>query len=125
MRDSRVRTLAFTGALSIAVLSVLSAAAPSKAKVHGFALSGTVASVDEAGKTFVVASASGRKTTLAWTPATKVTGGVLKPGEKVTLRYLDKDRKHIATSIQVEAPRVAIAGQSSPRATPSPTPAGR
>jgi hypothetical protein len=93
------------------------AAAPSKAKVHGIALSGTVASVDDANKTLVVRGASGRQTTLVWTNATSVVGGRLAAGQSVTLRYLDRDGKHIATSIHISPP-------TSPRAasTPAPTP---
>jgi hypothetical protein len=93
------------------------AAAPSKAKVHGFALSGTVASVDDANKTLVVRGASGRQTTLIWTSATSVVGGRLAAGQSVTLRYLDRDGKHVATSIHISPP-------PSPRtaSTPAPTP---
>lgn len=80
-------------------------AAPNKAKVHGFALSGTVSSVEPASKTFRVKGRTGKETILSWTDATTITGGSLKPGETVTLRYLDKDRKHIATSIRIGSPR--------------------
>ena len=93
------------------------AVAPSKAKVHGIALSGTVASVDDVHKTLVVRGASGRQTTLSWTNATSVVGGQLAAGQSVTLRYLDRDGKHIATSIHISPP-------PSPRtaSTPAPTP---
>jgi hypothetical protein len=53
---------------------------------------------------FGVRDAAGREIPLSWTAATKVTGGELKVGETVTLRYLDKDAKHIATSIHVSPP---------------------
>ncbi len=90
--------------VALVLVASLSGAAPSKAKTHGFALSGTVSSVDESQKTFVVRSAAGRETTLVWTGATKISGGTLKPGERVTLRYLDRDRKHIATSVRIATP---------------------
>ena len=86
---------------------------PAKAKTHGYAVTGTVASVDEAQKTFVVKNAAGKETKLFWTSATQIVGGKLKAGEKVTLRYLDKDGKHIATTVSL--------GEPSPtKATPVP-----
>jgi hypothetical protein len=82
---------------------------PAKPKTHGYALSGTVGSVDEARKTFVVKNSAGKETTLVWTNATTVVGGKLKTGEKVTLRYLDKDGKHIVTTVSIGEPSVAKA----------------
>ena len=96
---------------------IATAAAPSKAKVHGFALSGTVASVDDASKTLVVRGTSGRQTTLSWTNATSVFGGRLAAGQSVTLRYLDRDGKHIATSIHISPPPTPATAS-----TPAPTP---
>ncbi len=78
---------------------------PSKAKVHGFSLAGTVASLDEAKKTLVVRGAAGKETKLTWTDATRVLGGKLAAGQAVTLRYLDRDGKHIATSIRISPPQ--------------------
>lgn len=100
----------------LSLLASLSSAAPSKGKAHGFALSGTVASVDESKKTFVVKNSAGKETTLIWTDATTMSGGALKPGERVTLRYLDRDRKHIATSVRIGA---AVAKKASAPATPA------
>ena len=64
-------------------------------------MSGTITSVDEGHKTFVVKNAAGKSTSLVWTTATTVVGGQLKAGSSVTLRYLNKDGKHIATSVSV------------------------
>src|ERR1700737_4804828 len=94
-------------------------AVPSKAKVHGFSLSGTVVRIDEGKKTLAVRNAGGKETTLVWTNATKVFGGTLAVGQAVTLKYLDRDGKHIATSIQI-APPPAVAGP-----TPTPTAVSR
>jgi len=93
--------------------------APSKAKVHGFSVSGTVATVDEGKKTLVVRGSSGKTTTLVWTDATSVFGGKLAAGQFVTLRYLDRDGKHIATSIRIGPPPTPRSA-STPSATPSP-----
>jgi hypothetical protein len=59
-----------------------------------------------------------------------VTGGEVKPGEMVTLRYLDKDKKHIATTIRVgavaaenAAPAAPTKAAAAPSAARSPVPA--
>src|SRR5260370_14490276 len=97
------------------VFLLAQAAVPSKAKVHGFSLSGTVARLDEGKKTLSVRNAGGKETTLVWTNATSVSGGKLGVGQAVTLKYLDRDGKHIATSIRIgPAPGVAAP-------TPAPT----
>ena len=119
MRGWAAMTLVILGLLAIAAASD-----PAKARIHGYAVSGTVISVDEAGKTFVVKSPSGRQTHLIWTDATVVVGGTLAAGQKVTLRYLDRDRKHIATSIRIGASSTpssatARAATPAPAATPS------
>ncbi len=114
---SRLATL-FFGALALAVC--LAAEPPSKTKVHGFALSGTVVSVDESNKTFVVRSGAGRQTALSWTDATKMAGGILKAGERVTLRYFDRDRRHIATFVRIGGPRPQKPAR--PVATPTAAP---
>ncbi len=75
-----------------------------RARAHGISLSGRVSGVDSGRKTFSIRDVSGRETSLAWTAATKISGGDLKVGEPVTLRYLDKDTRHIATTIKIEAP---------------------
>jgi hypothetical protein len=36
-----------------------------------------------------------------------VTGGSLKPGARVAVRWLEKDGHKIATSVRVEAPAIA------------------
>src|SRR5262249_23409417 len=70
--------------------SVLFAATPNKAKVHGYDLTGTIAGLDQSKKTLVVESSAGKQTKLSWTDATKIMGGPLAVGQSVTLRYLDK-----------------------------------
>jgi hypothetical protein len=110
--------------LALAGPRPLAAAAPAtatpRAKVHGVAVSGRVSKVDGGAKTFSVRETSGREVALAWTSATKITGGDLKVGELVTLRYLDKDRKHIATTIHVGPIPPAKARPATPSVSPSP-----
>lgn len=113
-------------ALMVASPRSLSAATPSKAKVHGISLSGRVSKIDAAAMTLSVRDGSGHEVALAWTAATKITGGDPKVGDVVTLRYLDKDKKHIATTIHVGAPSAAKPTSPAPAASPSPAaPPGR
>ena len=101
--------------LAMALAAALSGApAPNKARTHGYALTGTVSSVDENRKSFVVRNAAGKETRLVWTNATTVAGGKVMAGASVTLRYLDKDGKHIATSV--------VIGELTAPKTPTPVP---
>lgn len=106
--------------VTLGLLAIAAASDPGKARVHGYAVSGTVISVDEAGKSFVVKSPSGRQTHLTWTDATVVVGGTIAVGQKVTLRYLDRDRKHVATSIRI-GPPATPSSTSAREATPAPS----
>ena len=117
----------FPAAAAAAVFFVLTgflAARPSttptpavRAKAHGVAVAGRVTRVDSAKKTFSVREAGGKEVALSWTAATTIAGGELRTGYSVTLRYLDKDARHIATYIRVNAPAGAA-----PHATPPPAP---
>ena len=110
-----------TGALAIAVLAAAAlAATPSKAKVHGFDLSGTIAGLDPSRKSMVIQSVSGKQTKLVWTNATMIVGGPLAVGQRVRLRYLDKDSKHIATSIHVSSPEKTPTAVATPLPTANP-----
>lgn len=121
-----MRNVASGACMAVALLAVFSGASPAKSKVHGFALSGVVIAVDSTSKTFTVKSFSGRQTSLNWTDATTMTGGSLRTGEKVTLRYLDKDRKHIATSIHIgPLPAATPARTAVPAGSPTATPSAR
>ena len=67
-------------------------------KSHAGTISGTVASVDDEKKTLVVRDAQSRESRIVWTGATHVTGGALKVGEKVTVRWMPRDGKKVATA---------------------------
>ncbi len=111
----RIRALAL-------VLVALAAAAPGisaqKPKGHANAISGTVARIDQAAKTFVVKTASGKETALVRTAATKVNGDQLKIGDRVAVRWLERDGKKIATSVRIEPPAVAAATPAPPASAP-------
>jgi hypothetical protein len=105
-----------TVALLIAALAPrLAGADPARPRNHGNSLSGMVVRVDAAAKTFVVRGGAG-ETTLVRTNATHVRGE-LKPGDRVAVRWLEKDGKKIATSVRIEPAAVATA-------TPTSRPAG-
>ena len=100
------------------LLCGLAAAAPGasseKQRSHGYSLSGTITRVDEAAKTFVVKTVAGKETALVRTTATKVNGEALKAGDRVAVRWLERDGKKIATSIRIEPPAVAAATPTAP-----------
>jgi ATP-dependent 26S proteasome regulatory subunit len=116
-----LRTLLFVLA-ALAATVPAGAASPEKTpkpKSHGYSVNGVVEHVDA--KTFVVRTASGKSTTLVRTMATKVNGDALKSGDRVAVRYLERDGRKVATSVRVEPPSVATA-----TATPTaPPPASR
>jgi hypothetical protein len=111
----RVRTLALLLA-ALTVAGPLAATTPDKekTKTHGLSVSGTVTRTDEVAKTFIVRTGAGKETTLSRTSATKLNGAGLKAGDRVAVRYLERDGKKIATSIRVEPPAVASATPTAP-----------
>lgn len=98
--------------LLAALAGPLAVAEPSKtpahAKSHGNPLSGVVVRVDAATRTFVVRAPSGMETTLLRTGATRVQGETLKPGDRVAVRWLEKDGRKIATSVRVDSAALAV-----------------
>ena len=100
------------------LLCGLAAAAPAasseKARSHGYGLSGTITRVDEAAKTFAVRTAAGKETALVRTTATKINAEAIKAGDRVAVRWLERDGKKIATSIRIEPPAVAAATPTAP-----------
>src|SRR5262245_44376510 len=99
------------GLACFALASVSTAVSPTKTPTHphshGYSLAGVVVRVDPAAKTFAVRAASGTETTLVRTSATRVQGDGLKAGDRVAVRFLEKDGKKIATSVRVESTAVA------------------
>jgi hypothetical protein len=93
---------------------------PAKSKVHGLSVTGTVASLEETAKKMVVKTTAGKQVPLVWTGATKTVGGSVKAGARVTVRYLEKDGKNIATSIRIEPDKpLESAGSKPSAATPT------
>jgi len=106
-----MRTLRSVGLLlgAMALCGDLAAASPDKekTKTHGLAVSGLVARTDDTAHTFVVRTPAGKETTLIRTSATKLNGKALAAGDRVAVRYLERDGKKIATSIRLEPAVVA------------------
>jgi len=98
-------TLTLAVVFSLAAFSAFAATtpAPKAHKAMGTELKGTIASIDDAAKSFVLDSA-GKNNTITWTTATKVHGGPLKASQSVVVRAMEKDGKWIATSVKVEPP---------------------
>ena len=114
-----IRTRPIVAALLLAAAAI-GANPPAKSKVHGLSVTGTVASLEETAKRMVVKTPAGKQVPLVWTGATKTIGGSVKAGAKVTVRYLEKDGKNIATSIRIEPDKPLEAAGSKPyAATPT------
>ena len=65
-------------------------------------MKGTVASVDQSGKSFVIKDdATGKEVTVYWDSSTKVSGD-LKPGSMVSIQTTDQGGKMMATSIDAK-----------------------
>src|SRR5215475_2787114 len=118
-----MRTLRRTGLLfgGLALCAGLAAASPEKekTKTHGLSVSGVIAKTDDDAHTFVVRTSSGKETSLHRTAATKLNGRDLKSGDRVSVRYLERDGKKIATSIRVEPPSSAAATATPTAALPA------
>jgi hypothetical protein len=75
--------------------------APPEPRDHGNLLVGTIASVDTRAKSFVVRATDGKDTLLFWSSATGVTGGTLAGGLRVRVKWMKKQGKNWATSVEV------------------------
>ena len=71
-------------------------------QAQAMTIKGTVASIDQSGKSFVVKDeASGKEVTVFWDSSTKVSGD-LKPGSMVSIQTTDQGGKVMATSIDAK-----------------------
>jgi len=110
------------GIVSALFLAASAAAVePVTSKNHAHALSGTVASMDGTGKTLTIRDAKGKETRVATTSATRVSGGKLELGARVTVRWMVRDHKNVATAVQVHASEAERSASATP-SPPSPTP---
>jgi hypothetical protein len=103
------------GMLSALFLAASAAAVePATSKNHAHALSGTVAAMDGPGKTLAIRDAKGKETRVTTTSATRVSGGKLEPGARVTVRWMVRDHKNVATAVQVHPPETDRTASTTP-----------
>ncbi len=75
----------------------------STSQAQATTIKGSVVSVDQSGKSFIVKDeASAKEVTVYWDSATKVNGD-LKPGSMVALQTTDQGGKMMATSIDIKS----------------------
>jgi hypothetical protein len=100
MKNSRsILTLAVV--LSLVSLSLFAAGQ------HGSSVHGKIGTLDQGAKTFRVDPKKGSPVDLSWNDATKVNHPPLSVGEEVTVRYMAKDGKNVATVVNSAAPKAA------------------
>jgi hypothetical protein len=75
--------------------------APAAAKSHGMKFHGSIVSVDTKAKSVQVKDAAGKTTEFVWNEATKAPKAPLTAGENVSVHYMTKDGKNVATVITV------------------------
>jgi len=102
MKSSRIIIISL--AILLMVTAAYSATTTKAPAPHGKSVHGTVGKLDESAKTFTVTSAK-KSWDLQWNDATKVSGGTLKDGEGVTVRYMVHAGKNVATSIMIAGPK--------------------
>ncbi|MGN6185079.1 MAG: hypothetical protein ACTHQM_15670 [Thermoanaerobaculia bacterium] len=112
MKTTRIATL-------FAALFLLSFAAfgatPAKAKAapsHGMKFRGSIVSVDEKAKTFEAKDAAGKTANFAWNDATKAPKSPLAAGQNVSIHYMEKGGKNVATVITVNPAQSAHAAKA-------------
>ena len=71
-----------------------------KPQEQGKAVTGTITSIDNTAKMFVIRDDSGQSVTVYWNDATRVSGD-LKEGATVSVLTSDQGGKTVATTIQV------------------------
>ena len=125
-----MKPLAAWSALVLALASTLSGAptptpVSTKSKAHGMTVNGRISRIEPARRSFSVRDPAGKETSLSWTAATRIAGGELKTGGAVTVRYLDKDSKHIATYIQINDGKPPMPSSAPLPVAQTPTPPTR
>ena len=87
---------------AVATVSAQSTQDSSKSQSSMKSLRGTVSSVDNTAKSFVVKDSSGKEVTVFWTDSTRMSGD-LKEGSSVDIQTSDQGGRMVATSIDVQA----------------------
>ncbi len=101
----KVSVLALTAVLVLATAAIALPQDTSKSQDNPSAtasksMRGTISSVDNSAKSFVVKDSNGTETTVFWNDATRLSGE-LAPGAAVVIQTSMQDGKTVATAIQV------------------------
>jgi hypothetical protein len=101
-----IRSAAIAASLAAAPMALLAQDGPQNSKENpssASAMHGTVTSVDNNAKSFVIKDdVSGKEVTVYWDSSTKVSGD-LKVGSMVNLQTTDQGGRTVATSIDAKA----------------------
>lgn len=98
----KVSVLALTAilAFSVAALAAPQAAQENPSASSMKSMRGTITSIDNSAKSFVVKDADGKEVTVFWNDATRLSGE-LAAGAAVVVQTSTQDGKTVATSVQV------------------------
>jgi hypothetical protein len=127
-RTSQVAEAMDRSMRAAAALLILTLAAPGRAedpggKSHARTLECTVVSWDRGAHVLSIRDGRGISSRLLLTSATRVSGGSLEAGARLTVRWVYRDRQKVATAILVHATGTKSDGQPASPAPASPTPA--
>jgi hypothetical protein len=90
-------------------------------KAHGMLVRGSISALDASAKTFTVKRSNGKTTDLVWNEATKTGKTAPSVGENVSVRYMVKNGKNVATVItETKAVAAKAAAPAKPAAAPAP-----
>jgi hypothetical protein len=103
MKSSRIAQL-FAVLFLFSAVSAFAATSATKAAPapsHGLKFRGSVVSVDDKAKTFAAKDSAGKTMDFAWNDATKAPKAGIASGQNVSVHYMTKEGKNVATVITV------------------------
>jgi N-acetyl-anhydromuramyl-L-alanine amidase AmpD len=120
MKSSRIAQLFAVLFLFSAVSAFAATSTPKAASApsHGLKFHGAVVSVDDKAKTFAAKDSAGKTMDFAWNDATKAPKTGIASGQNVSVHYMTKEGKNVATVIAVAPVQAAAhaASKSAPKA---------
>lgn len=123
MKSSRIMQLVAVLFLFSAVAVFASTPAKAPAPSHGLKFRGSVVSVDEKAKTFSAKASNGKTMDFAWNEATRAPKSPLAAGQNVSVHYMEKEGKNVATVITVTPPQAAAhVTKAAPKSAPKTAP---
>jgi len=113
------RLVALAAVLALLFVPAAFAKTTTTHKAHGLLVRGSISAMDSAAKTFSVKRSNGKTTDLVWTDATKTGKTAPAVGENVSVRYMVKNGKNVATVITETKAAPAKAAAAKPAAAPA------